>query len=310
METPFLSFIVFAPFKNPFHWEKRNFLSKRRICSLHCNELHHKRNEKLVKPIGFMSMSSGSQSDSEREFEEFASEINNYLSSKSTPDDGPLSFEVLQRTGRSDIMSGIIKFGGSIRVAEKLRIDPAMFMPALRAVESKTFPDFYRPETGASLTLGRDLEARLETIDKVKQSGSTNENISSVPRTIDNVPSAEELKRQNDSIVPRVIDEVVLPGETLSLSAEMRFGTLFLATLAALGYGHASDAVLDDHAIIVLRYFVNGLFAAHIGLSTYTGVYMAPRLKRNSFLWFIKVLLSGPFGLRSLRTLGLIESQN
>lgn len=245
------------------------------------------------------------------DFEELASEIHDYLSSGTAPDDGPLAFVNLRRAGRTDIMSGVIRHGGSIRVAQRMGIEPILFVPPLQAVESKTFPDFYKTETGASLALGRDLDVRLDAINTLKnnkENATQVENVKNYARRVgDRVPSAEELVQQSKRIVPPVVDDVTPTGETLALSTAMRVGVVIIATVTALGYGRTSSGIFDIHTQLACRSLANGLLAAHVILAAYVAVLMAPQLHRSSTLWLVKVLLSGPLGFRALRALGPVE---
>lgn len=248
------------------------------------------------------------------EFQQFESDILSYLESGFAPDEGPLAFVNLERLGRKDLMSGIIKYGGYARIAEKLNLDTSLFIPPLQAAKSKSFPDFYKSEDGAKLSLGRDLDARLDTIDSVNSgedhssqqafSGGMNRN-----RDIDDVPSAEQLRQQKEQFTPRIVDEIVPPGETLSLSGEMRLGILFISVIAALGFGHSSVGLLDLRVLATCQALAFGLMVAHAGLAVYSAVSLAPNLGRDPTIWFAKVLLSGPLGVRTLRMFGPIATR-
>lgn len=254
---------------------------------------------------------SDEQSSSDSEFEEFVTQVRQYLTSGFAADEGPLAFENLKRAGRTDIMAGIIKFGGYATMASRMGVDVKLFIPPLEAAASKSFPNFFRPEPGASIKFGEKLEARLESIDSLKHDTPTNEGKgegmtvrrrrSSVG---DQVPSAEELIRQNEKFLPPIVDEIVPEGETLSLPTSMRVGALLLAALVAVGYGKASQELLPMESEMGLRALANALMAVHVGLGAYVGGIVAPKLNRDPALWLVKVVICGPLGVRLLRSLG------
>lgn len=245
------------------------------------------------------------------EFTELEREVHKYLSSGIAPDEGPLAFVNLQKAGRTDLMSGIIKFGGYAGIAERMGLDASLFMPPLSPAKSKAFPGFYQSDDGAALALGRDLDARLDSIESVDKTNTNGKQraYNTVSRVTDDVPSAQQLLLQNEKMAPRIVDKAVPLGETFALSAEMRIGLLMLTTVATLGFGRASVDLLSGDVQAICQSLTYGLTVAHVSLAFYTVARLAPKLERDRALWFVKVLLSGPLGVRSLRALGPIGSE-
>lgn len=238
--------------------------------------------------------------------------IDEYLSSGRAPPEGPLSVNALRKIGRDDLIAAILSAGGSVFVSNELGLPMELFTPPLQPVESKTFPDFIQVDDELSLTLGKDLDERLSTIDKLPSSSGRTVPLS--PRTdltivqVD-VLTAKELRDYNDSISPAIVDEVVSPGERLTLTTSMRVGLLLTTLSSALAYGKASAGVVDANVVAALKPTSAGLVLAHVILACYAAISLAPSRNRSSYVWFIKVLLSGPLGLRALRALEPLDSK-
>lgn len=243
--------------------------------------------------------------------------IMDYLSSPETPTNAPLSIDSLQREGRSDVLNALVKLGGSAVVAEQLGLDISLFIP--RAT-TNSFPKFNDPETGASITLGRDLERRIETFKAISTPPRENDanqiprmNKGSGPqrRRLDEVPTAEELLQQrleSEQQLKQKAKVIVSEGETLTLSTDIRIGFILLAATAAVGFGRASTHTVDASVVAVCQALATGLLAAHVSLAFYAVGVLAPRRKRGPTLWFIKTLLGGPLAVRALRALPVNSS--
>lgn len=248
-------------------------------------------------------------------FDALASEIRTYLSLDTTPDEGPLSFDALKRAGQTDIMNGIIKYGGSSTVAQRMGINISLFIPPLELAQSKTFPDFIKPETEASIAIGTNLNARLDSIadiDTIKP--SVVESTESQQRTMrkqqqqrDNVPSTEELIEQNKAIVPPIVDDVIPEGETLALSPVMRLAVVAAFVFIALGYGKASIQVFELQTIELFKGVGNGLIILNSIFAVYASV-AARKKGRDPIIWFVKALLAGIFALKSLQNFDSLEN--
>lgn len=270
--------------------------------------VHHDQNVQYACRIAHI-MCSSLPTTSDKGFETLAYEIQTYLSLDTTPDEGPLSFDALKRAGQTDIMNGIIKFGGSSTVAERMGLNISLFVPPLELAQSKAFPDFIKPETETSIAIGTNLNARLDSIANIDTTKPAVESTQS-QRTLrkqqqqqrDNVPSAEELIEQNKAIVPPIVDDIIPEGETLALSPVMRLAVVAAFIFIAFGYGKASNQVFEPQAIELFKGVGNGLIILNSIFAVYGSV--AARNKgRDPIIWFVKTLLAGIFALKSLQSL-------
>lgn len=246
--------------------------------------------------------------------------IMDYLSSPETSPDAPLSIDSLRREGRSDVLNALVKLGGSVAVAEQLGLDASVFIPSGTA-NTSSFPPFNDPETGAAITLGRDLEYHLETSKALLTTSRKNEtdqalrtdSVGSLQRKVlDDVPTAEELlqqRRESEQRLQREAPVVVPAGETLTLSTDIRLGFVLLVATAAVGFGRASVSTIDISVVATCQALATGLLIAHILLAIYAARVVAPSRKRGPMLWFIKTLLGGPLAVRALRSLPVNSSK-
>lgn len=228
----------------------------------------------------------------------------------------PLSYVTLREMGRTDLVEEIMDAGGYISVSEKLgiRVDTSYASYKPPPLPSD-LPSLFSPEEDAgSLALGAGLSARLDVdvnslppakplVDRAVSSERRSGNLYSGP---DPVPSADVVASIGKDVVD-VRDEVVPQGERLTLDVSMRAGTLLLVATAAGGFGHASHEVLDANFAGALRAISESLIVAHVFLACYASASLAPKLGRNGVVWGIKVLLSGPLGISSLKRCGAID---
>lgn len=231
----------------------------------------------------------------------------------------PLSYVTLREAGRTDLVEEIMDAGGYIIVSQQLgiRVDAAYasYKAPLRPDELPSV--FSAKDEPGSLTLGAGLEARLDvdirslppprvTVDGDFSPERRSGNLYSGP---DPVPSAEAVASIGKDIVV-IRDEVIPPGERLTLDLGMRAGTLLLVATAAVGFGRASSGVLDANVVGAVRAGSEALLVAHTFLACYAGAVLAPQFGRNGPLWGAKILLSGPLGLSSLKRLGRLASDS
>lgn len=104
--------------------------------------------------------------------------------------------------------------------------------------------------------------------------------------------------------MPPVVDQRVPEGERFVLPAGMRIGMLGWLVAISIGFGRTSQHLMPQTTITASQSVAGVLTVAHFVLGAYVGVVLAPQLRRNPALWFVKVLLAGPVGLRYLRALG------
>lgn len=251
----------------------------------------------------------GDDDDDDADLRQLRDDIATYLSAR--PDaEGPLSLAALERVGRTDLMSGIIRYGGYAEVSMKLGLDRSLFMPPTRVVSSNTFPSLNNvgAEPSASIRIGRDLEDVLSTTPPLSSSSSsprTDTARRDGPRSDSfSVPSADQLTEYNASFRPRVTDRRVPPGETFALPTSSRLGFLLLVAVCTAANGATSPAVLDTGTIAILQKVAYALLVAHAALALYASSLLAPKLGRDPTLWAIKVLLGGPAGIRYMQSLG------
>eukprot|EP00177_Eucheuma_denticulatum_P003263 GFKZ01005898.1.p1 GENE.GFKZ01005898.1~~GFKZ01005898.1.p1 ORF type:complete len:316 (+),score=26.35 GFKZ01005898.1:124-1071(+) len=244
------------------------------------------------------------------EFAKLEADIRDYL--QTCPDFGqnPLTYMNLGKAGRVDLASRILENGGYIYVSKRLGIpvDETDFVPP-PVITAPNSLELQTQDPGASLVIGRDLEARLASVEQVlKNTTEANGRLSSDrisrSRPNDDVPTAEELRLTNEKLNPPVQDIPVPEGERLTLSGQMRVGTLIWTTAIALGFGRTSPAVLPETIIQLCQSLAEALTVAHLVVAGYGAAVLASQMKRNRALWFFKLLLSGPIGLRDLRALG------
>lgn len=246
---------------------------------------------------------------SEEDFAILEKDIREYLESCPEVDSSPLAYVNLGKAGRTDLISRIMSFGGYIHVSTRLDIpvDESQFIPPAPVFDPNQESVFEKFDTGASLSLGRDLEAKLESLDQLSRTSgdASNSRTMTAPegKDRDDVPSGEEIRRENERILPPVVDAVVPEGERVVLTAGMRFGMVLLAVLFAIGFGRSSSGVISEDAIVVCRAIASTLGVTHLFVAVYAGFWLAPRLKRNPTVWSLKVLLGGPLGFRYLRSL-------
>lgn len=267
----------------------------------------------LVRQVTVALSSDETYRAEDEEMRKCETKILEYLESPDVPSIAPLSIDSLQRAERNDILSALVKLGGSAVVAKRLGLQPSTFIATVS--NPSAFPPFNEQDNGVALTIGRDLETRLETAASNFMPSKTNDESdlslsgSSVSRkrkrVLEAVPSAEELLKQREQ--SQNISSDVVPvrpdDETMTLTPSIRVGLLTLAATAALGFGRVSQQVFDSSIIHVCQGIAYGLLVAHISLAFYSASVLAPKLKRSSSLWFLKTLLGGPFALRILRKL-------
>lgn len=250
------------------------------------------------------------QSEKAVSFAELEAEIREYLDSREDPGSNPLAYTNLGEAGRTDLISRIMEHGGYLEVSRRLEIpvDESDFIPPppIRDLNKSLFRS---EDDSPSLLLGRDLEARLGAVEQVIEDSKAAENslASSEGRrraSRQEVPTGEELRLANEQLVPPVVDEPVPEGELFALTASMRLGMLVLAAVTAVGFGRASPGVISQETITTFRSMAGALGVAHLLVSVYAGGVLAAQYNRNRFLWSVKVLLSGPIGLKYLRSLG------
>lgn len=242
-------------------------------------------------------------------FAALEADIREYLRNCQNPGGSPLAYVNLGKAGRTDLVSRIMEAGGYIEVSRRLNlpVDEKEFIPPPPSFSNALESTFTKVDPGASLAIGRDLEARMEAFGRQPQGSSRASRSSSAVKSrkqTDNVPSAEQLQQQNERIIPPVVDDRIPEGERFVLTGSMRVGMLILSGLCSVGFGQSSPAVLSEDAIAVCQAMAGALACAHVVVALYAGLVLAPKLKRGPGLWFFKALLSGPLGLQYLRSLG------
>lgn len=250
------------------------------------------------------------QSEKAISFAELEAEIRKYLDSHEDPGPNPLAYTNLGEAGRTDLISRIMDHGGYLEVSRRLGIpvDESTFIlpPPVRDPNKSLFRS---EDDRASLLLGRDLESRFGAVEQGVDGSKASDNslASSGGRRAasrQEVPTGEELRLANEKLAPSVVDKPVPEGERFTLTASMRLGMLVLAGVTAVGFGRASPGVVNQETITTCRVIAEALGVAHLLVGVYGGGVLAAQYSRNRFLWSAKVLLSGPIGLRYLRSLG------
>ncbi|CAN8063287.1 unnamed protein product [Agarophyton chilense] len=239
-------------------------------------------------------------------------DIKEYLNNISETLPNPLSYVNLKKKGRIDLVSRVIDAGGYIEVSRRLGIpvDNREFVTPPNISTNGSFAPFLKSEDeGTSIVFGSSLEDRMKSMAESGKGSGISKSITSLSnaRTIDTVPSAVELIKQNERIAPPVVDEPLIEGENLSFTILMRLGLLSLTTITAIGFGKASNGVVSPSIINASKSAASGLTFGHLLLALYSALLVAPRMRRNSTLWFIKVLLGGPLAVVELRSLGNSE---
>lgn len=235
----------------------------------------------------------------------------------------PLAYLTLRDFGRTDLVEPIMAAGGYISVSRQLgiRVDDAYstYRPPRRPEELPSV--FSKADDGGSLALGAGRAARLnvdvssitprEPLGEASVPSAPSEADMSVrsgvlPYAPAPVPTAEEVASIGKDIVV-VVDKVVPEGERLALTASMRAGTLLLVGASAAGFGHASRGLLDSRALDALQSGSVALGVGHVILAIYAAAILAPSFNRSAAVWGLKVFLSGPAGVVSLRQYGPLE---
>lgn len=249
------------------------------------------------------------ESDKAISFAQLEAEIRRYLESCEDPGPNPLAYTNLGEAGRTDLISRIMEHGGYLQVSNRLGIpvDESNFIPPPTAPESNKSL-FNSEDVKSSLVVGRDLEERLGTVEKVieesKISGNSLSSSQQRRAIRAGVPSPQDLKRASDQLLPPVTDEPVPKGERFVLTASMRLGMLLLAAVTAVGFGRASSGVVGNDLIATCRLMAEALGISHLVVAIYAGGVLAAQYNRNRIIWSAKLLLSGPLGLQYLRALG------
>jgi len=246
--------------------------------------------------------------DDDSSFQTLANDVRLYLSSVEDPGEIPLAYVNLRKSGRLDLISRIMDAGGYIEVSRRLDlpVDESKFVASPPASTVFGKPLFDEKDENASLAIGRDLEARLEQIEDVDMSSVDVGGVGSRPqrtRASTTVPSGEQLRWENENMTVPVVDEPIPEGELFALTTGMRLGFLALVALSAVGFGRTSVGLVAPEVVDACKGLACGLATAHVVLSVYAGSMVAPKLDRNALLWSLKVLLSGPIGLSTLRAL-------
>jgi hypothetical protein len=274
------------------------------------------------------AMSGGTNNAPEQRFPaELEAHIRAYLSENSAAaaEPSPLAYLTLRNYGRTDLIEPIMNNGGYIAVSRALgiRVDNtySTYRPPRRPEE---LPSMFSKADGAgTLALGAGLDQRLNVdVASIKPmpplvpetaTVSGNEAYVSVrsgelPYIPEPVPTAEEVAAIGRDIVI-VVDDVVEEGERLALTPLMRVGTLLLVVTAALGYGRASSGLLESGVLEALRAGSAALAVGHALLAVYAAAVVAPKFKRSAAVWGLKVLLSGPAGISSLKQYGPLRRE-
>lgn len=254
-----------------------------------------------------MRMNAMDNDANNRAFKALEADIRDYLETCPASETSPLAYITLRKAGRVDLISRIMDAGGYITVSEKLGVpvDESQFIPPPPTFSAAKLLDA-DDDYNASLAIGRDLEARLGSIEEViKNTTDSGEprRAESKASLFDDVPSGEELRRRNEAILPMVTDRPIPIGESFTLTPAVRIGILTLAGLSAIGFGKASQGNIADELVSTCRSLSQGLLIAHVFLGIYAGAVLAPQKRRNPSLWFAKVILGGPLGIRYLRGL-------
>lgn len=251
-------------------------------------------------------------SEEDSEFSKLKADIQEYLQTFPQSDSNPLTYINLRKAGRTDLISRIMDNGGYIQVSRRLGIpvQESDFIPPPPVVKPAQLTLKNSLEEGAALAIGKDLEARLDSVEDViknmTQTGNNSLRLSakSTSRPADNVPSAEQLLMDNEKFVPPIIDQPVAVGERFVLPASMRVGMLSWLIIISVGFGRTSQHLIPEGIVAACQSVAGALIVGHFVVGTYAGFVLAPQLKRNPVLWFFKVLLAGPIGVQYLRLLG------
>ena len=256
-------------------------------------------------------MVSGENERTDSSFKSLESDIREYLDTYSSdePTTNPLAYINLSKAGRDDLIPRIMDAGGYIEVSQRLGVS-VYESNFIKPPSVTQFPPLVSAQQSSSLALGQNLEKKLETVEQAIQEGKDRSlDLSATERrsSFREVPSADDLVRQNDAILPPPADEVVPEGERFTFTLPMRIGLLALVATASAGYGRSSHGVLDEDIVALCRNVVIGLGFAHLLLGIYAGLLLAPKQNRSAPLWFAKILLSGPVGVSYMRSLGTVS---
>lgn len=256
--------------------------------------------------------------NSDESFKVLEADIREYLETRAESEeasDSPLAYVNLRDAGRLDLVSRIMDAGGYIEVSKRVGapVDESRYslLPSVSVFD--TASQFVKSDDfNASLAIGENLEKKFENIDHMNQNskGSVSPmKTSRVVRPSHDVLSGEELVRQNESLPNAIVDEKIAEGERLTLTATMRIGLLMLTGTSAAGFGRASVGVVDHTTIVWFQAIASALVFAHVTLAIYAALILAPQRNRNPYIWFTKVILSGPIGLTHMRSLAQLKKE-
>lgn len=246
-----------------------------------------------------------------------ASSIAAYLSEnpKASAEPSPLAYLTLAAYNRKDLIEPIMNAGGYIEVSLALSIPVDNAYSTYRApLKASEIPSYFSPEVSStSLAFGSSRESRASAdISDIPREAPIAP--AEVPRRPGNNPgpapvlSAAEVLSIGAGYVP-IVDDPVPEGERLALDTPMRVSIILLVAAAAAGYGHASDGVLAQNVIDVLRAASAVGVVERVVLAAYAAGVLAPKLGRSRAVWAAKCLLGGITGIKALKGFGVIEAE-
>ena len=303
---------------HPVYFSTSSFLSSSQHVTLKrfsSDSLRHRLSATRSRQSLRIRMESDDGSLTESAFRAIEKEVREYLKNCSSDEESPLSYVALKKNGRIDLVSPIMDAGGYLEVSKRLGVPVDRKYTEVVAPTS-AFDSQPQLDTGvtfnASIAIGQTLEDKLGTIEDVVRNATKGERNSSDMRvsrsaTADQVPSAEELMRQNEQIVPPVVDDFLPEGERFVLTFRLRVGLVALVLATSLGFGNASAGVIDGNIVLLMQKVSEALLITHGVVAIYGAVFIARGLNRNTSLWFAKLLLGGPLGLGELRQLGSVK---
>ncbi|KAJ8906889.1 hypothetical protein NDN08_003373 [Rhodosorus marinus] len=214
-------------------------------------------------------------------------------------EDSPIAYAVLAKSGRYDLLDGIMNFGGYVEISKKMGLEIGAEKPIRDPSARPVFKRNSPKDTDGFLTLGGAKAQKLtvEEVETAMNSGSERDALRKVNRErVVTPPSPTPIN------IKPLIEKGGQDEEVIQLNTAERLTLIAFVILFSLAFGRLGQDFVEAGTRQILKYVIAVSVVLHLGEALYAKQ-LAEERNRNVFLWCSKVFVLGVGSLLRLKQL-------
>jgi hypothetical protein len=218
----------------------------------------------------------------------------------------PLAYLQLQAAGRTDLVEGLMNFGGYLVVSEKLGVRTQRAAAVPSVVNAWTQPAEEIPDVGVVLSAQGKEDKMAADLERLAASGGLRASRGAQGTSVRPGAGGDRLTPIPRGVAPAKAgpqsDEMQAgAGRYLRLDGLERANAALLCATLAAAFGQTSSEVLDAAVVDVARLGAAVLVLAHGVIATYGAFAASSAPDESAVGWFAKLSFTGLGGLRELK---------